>query len=101
MTNVGRMTRAFWIWKDRLPEIIRSIADKAGVNPDHITPDQILYGLTGTSDEKDYWLNCELGSIGIRFAYDADDIGIIHIQVKGLNADEIGKLSIYGTEIGD
>lgn len=94
-----KMTKGLWIWKNRLTEALTTISDKADIDLTPSTFDEIKYGLIGTSNEKDNWLDYKIGDANLRLAVDSDDSDIVHIQIDGLDDKTIDGLSnLWTTE---
>lgn len=79
------MTKGFWIWKNRLTEVLTAISDKADVELTSSSLHAIKHGLVGTSDEKDNWFDHRIGDVSVRLAFDNDDNDIVHFVITGLD----------------
>jgi hypothetical protein len=92
------MTKGFWIWKNRLTEVLKAISDQADGELTSSSLDTIKYGLVGTSDEKDNWFDYRMGDVSIRLAADNDDSSIVHFEITGFDENSIERLSDIGTK---
>jgi hypothetical protein len=89
------MTKEFWIWKERLTEVLIAISAKADVKLSLSSLDEIKYGLVGTSDEEGYWFDYKIGFIAVRLA---EDNGHVICRITGLDDKSIEHLSEIGTK---
>jgi hypothetical protein len=92
------MIKGFWIWKNKLTEVLTALSDKADVELTSSSLDAIKYGLAATSDDKDNWFDHKIGDVSVRLAVDNDDNDIVHLEITGLDDKSIDRLSDIGTK---
>jgi hypothetical protein len=92
------MTKGFWIWNNKLTEVLIAISDKAGVELNSSSLDAIKYGVATTSDENDNWFEHKIGDVSVRLAVDNDDNDIVHLEITGLDGKTLDRLSDIGTK---
>ena len=95
---LDNMSNGFWIWKNRLTEVLTAISNKADVQLTVSSLDTVKYGLVATSDEKDNWFDYKIGDVSVRLAVDNDDNDIVHFQITGLDDKSIAGLDEIGTK---